>query len=231
MRRDMAKVLVGRPRRGPRLSSKRNKQHQRALLEPETAPAREPMSLGRGTKWLNENLAPLERFLDKQVGRPWDKVYSELSECLRPSNAVQQHVRDHVRDFVVDRVFERDGQFVGSPLERAGAVGRTALVPALLRVSAQRSVAPRVRPAPQAPPRRETAAGMRPQHPLGRAEPLAASHRWRLVRVRSDAGPAQGRGSSAGLGPLVAWPGERPVARPASGGGRRLRLPPHLRGP
>jgi hypothetical protein len=52
------------------------------------------------TKELNENLAPLKRYLRKQVGRPWNAVYRDLSARLRPTSAVQQHVRDHLWDYV-----------------------------------------------------------------------------------------------------------------------------------
>jgi hypothetical protein len=52
------------------------------------------------SKYLNENLAPLRRYLAQQVGRPWDKVYSEIAARLRVDSSVQQHVRDHLRDFV-----------------------------------------------------------------------------------------------------------------------------------
>ena len=51
-----------------------------------------------GLKLLNENLAPLRRYLERQVGRPWDKVYSEIAEGLRVASTVQRHVRDHLRD-------------------------------------------------------------------------------------------------------------------------------------
>src|ERR1700736_4653085 len=53
-----------------------------------------------GRKELNENLAPLRRYLERQVGRPWNKVYSEIARHLRVDSAVQQHVREHLRDFV-----------------------------------------------------------------------------------------------------------------------------------
>jgi hypothetical protein len=53
-----------------------------------------------GFKVLNENLAPLRRYLEAQVGRPWDKIYSEIAANLCVSNTVQQHVRDHIKDFV-----------------------------------------------------------------------------------------------------------------------------------
>jgi hypothetical protein len=65
----------------------------------------------------------LRRFLHKQVGRPWDKVLSEICEFIRLDSAVQSHVRDHLEDFVEIHVFEQDGilchghgWFLGKPL-------------------------------------------------------------------------------------------------------------------
>jgi hypothetical protein len=43
----------------------------------------------------------LKRYLARQVGRPWNKVYAEICANLRVDSTVQQHVRDHLRDFVV----------------------------------------------------------------------------------------------------------------------------------
>src|SRR6185436_8226428 len=70
----------------------------------------EPKSAARKTKALNENLAPLRRYLESNVGRPWNKVYSELSENLKVTSAVQQHVRDHVEDFVAVKTRMRAGE-------------------------------------------------------------------------------------------------------------------------
>lgn len=72
--------------------------------------AREPRGPVRKTKRLNENLAPLRRYLEGQVGRPWRKVYAEISENLKPSSTVQQHVRDHVEDFVAVKTRTRAGE-------------------------------------------------------------------------------------------------------------------------
>src|SRR5947209_3737612 len=98
MREDMAKVIVERPRIKPRNTRKGRR------VDPDDLPAYEGMRRAhawRGErKQLNENLAPLRRYLAKQVGRPWDKVYSEISTHLRVDNVVQQHVRDHLHDFV-----------------------------------------------------------------------------------------------------------------------------------
>jgi hypothetical protein len=51
-------------------------------------------------KFLNENLAPLRRFLHQSVGRPWNDVYSEISQHIRLSSAVQFHILQHIGDFV-----------------------------------------------------------------------------------------------------------------------------------
>ena len=65
---------------------------------------------GRLVKYLNENLAPLRRFLAGSVGRPWSKIYAELAEHLKPASAVQQHVRDHLKDFVALRAVVLGGR-------------------------------------------------------------------------------------------------------------------------
>lgn len=103
MRSDMAKVIVERPRYGSSLPSQKKgylKQFQHTPLEEQ--PRREPM-LGhwRGRqRFLNEHLGPMRRFLQSNVGRPWNKVHQELCEYVSFENAVQGHVLDHIYDFV-----------------------------------------------------------------------------------------------------------------------------------
>ena len=98
MRSDMAKVIVERPRRVERATAK-----GRAVAA-EDLPAQEGMRARHVRNWggkvLNENLAPLRRYLERQVGRPWNTVYAEICANLRPASAVQQHVRDHLQHFV-----------------------------------------------------------------------------------------------------------------------------------
>lgn len=110
MRKDMSKVIVERPRHdhaGKRYRPGRT----RVVTDDDGEPlrAREPMRRADKTKNLNENLAPLKRYLNAQVGRPWNKVYADIAENLRPSSTVQQHVRDHVEDFVAIRTRMKDG--------------------------------------------------------------------------------------------------------------------------
>jgi hypothetical protein len=98
MRRDMDKVLVERPRRF--WSAKR----QGRTLPHELLPKRLGMSRGaqeaQGEKDLNENLAPLRRYLERQIGRSWNKVYGEMRAHIDPSNTVQAHILTHVDNFL-----------------------------------------------------------------------------------------------------------------------------------
>jgi hypothetical protein len=131
MRPDMAKVIVERPRIGSRMRGK-SKGYRRSLqrLWHEGLPAREGIKRRHQghTKWLNEHLGPLRRYLDSQVGRPWNKVFSEICAHIDRSSAVQDHVRDHVADYVVTHVIEIDGvpcfgegRLYGQPLRAWGS--------------------------------------------------------------------------------------------------------------
>lgn len=96
MRSDMSKVIVERPRRGGGRDRK-----GRPAREFEDMPSKQSMKRGHSDlKELNENLTPLKRYLRKNVGRPWNKVFSEICENIRVDNAVQKHVRSHVYHYV-----------------------------------------------------------------------------------------------------------------------------------
>jgi hypothetical protein len=98
MREDMARVIVERPRIKPFNTRKGRVQPLEDL--PQHEGMRRTQAMRGDRKQLNENLNPFRRYLESQVGRPWSKVYSEISAHLRVDSAVQQHVRDHLRDFV-----------------------------------------------------------------------------------------------------------------------------------
>ena len=112
MRRDMAKVIVEGARHGGDggKSVPVKGWYKNAGLD--DLPAKEGMRrpYGFGRKELNENIEPLRRYLRRQVGRPWNDVYSDISQHLRPTNAVQQHVRDHVGWEVEQDVAVIDGK-------------------------------------------------------------------------------------------------------------------------
>ena len=102
MRSDMHKVIVERPRQGSRGRIRGTPWEKNTALEdlPRNEGVRKAHSARGDMRTLNENLAPLRRYLFQQVGRHWDAVYSEISAGLRATSAVQQHVRDHVWDYV-----------------------------------------------------------------------------------------------------------------------------------
>jgi hypothetical protein len=109
MREDMAKVIVERPRKGRGLEGKgRYRYYQRIDLD--ELPASESMRPRFGRrKWLNENLAPLKKFLRSRVGRPWNNVYSEIRERISVNSAVQLHIWQHVQEFVCMNVLDQFG--------------------------------------------------------------------------------------------------------------------------
>jgi len=113
MRADMAKVIVERPRhKGWAWNKPKGYARKLRRLAEDGPPAREGIKRpwrGR-TKALNEHLGPLRRYLDSQVGRPWDKVFAEICAHINRNSAVQDHVRDHVKDYVLTQVLIKGGE-------------------------------------------------------------------------------------------------------------------------
>jgi len=120
MRPDMAKVVTESPRRG---SGDRNHKSRARVsvttldLDGDHGPRHLKMSrhvrTGRGYaegKDFSDKLGPLKKFLRKQVGRPWDAVYSELSTHLDKRTVSGLHIWDHVWQFVERHCEEIDGQ-------------------------------------------------------------------------------------------------------------------------
>lgn len=112
MRNDMSKVIVERPRLGGGKSRKGREIDPDLQVSHEGM--RKPYVRNYTEKSLNENLAPLRRFLFSQVGKRWDDVYSDVAKNLRTDNTVQQHVRDHLEDFVAVRTSLKDGKIMVS---------------------------------------------------------------------------------------------------------------------
>lgn len=127
MRFDMAKVIVERPRlrRAPRGQGSpypRAHLNRRYARDLENAPAKLGMSAGHKVEWLNENLAPLRRYLLAQVGRPYNSVFAEISAHVKVTSAVQAHILQHLEDFVATSVVS-----IGGVLYAAGRHGLRAL--------------------------------------------------------------------------------------------------------
>jgi len=108
MRPDMFHLLVERPRL--RIPKRNGSHYPRGSLKGrfehdiEDAPTKLGMRFPHATKWLNENLAPLRRFLRAQLGRPWSKVRSEIRAVVDARSAVKLHILEHLDDFVVEHV-------------------------------------------------------------------------------------------------------------------------------
>jgi len=111
MRPDMAKVIVERPRKGG--GGKYPRVHVRvaALHDFEDAPTREAHTSRhfRHRKWLNENLAPLHRFLRSNLGKPWCEVHAEIAAQVPRDSAIQYHVWQHLQWDVAEDVVMVDG--------------------------------------------------------------------------------------------------------------------------
>jgi len=105
MREDMYKVIVERPRRG-----KEGYTIAARLRNDFDGPMRHGMRAGYGYRDLNENLAPLRRYLHAQIGRPWNKVFSEICAGIDRRNTVQQHIHQHIRDLLSIDVDVREGR-------------------------------------------------------------------------------------------------------------------------
>lgn len=103
MRQDMAKVIVTRARLGGGMTRKGR------VDEFENTPAIESMTrkhkAAYNNKQLNEYLSPLYRYLDKQVGRPWNDVYSEIRSQIKTGHTVQEHVLIHVKERIYENTF------------------------------------------------------------------------------------------------------------------------------
>jgi hypothetical protein len=57
-----------------------------------------------GSKYFNDNLPPLVRFLNSQVGKSWDGVYARLSRQLDKGTASGLHVFQHLEEMLAVKV-------------------------------------------------------------------------------------------------------------------------------
>ena len=106
-RSDMYKIVVERPRRSKDLKA-RALRFRNSL----DGPSHLGMRVGYGYRELNENLAPLRRYLHSQVGRPWDRVFGEICSRIDRRNPVQRHIHQHIDQFIATRVQIRAGKLI-----------------------------------------------------------------------------------------------------------------------
>ena len=100
----MKKVVVERPRWGSR--QRNRKFGARLKYVPDHDYDEQPKrprgfeAYGGERKEFTDVLGPLKGFLRKNVGRPWDKVYSELCAGLDKRKVTGWHIFTHVEQFV-----------------------------------------------------------------------------------------------------------------------------------
>ena len=109
MRTDYDKIICERPRRGSSNSYgevRAKVERYRSSDEDRTLPKHMPMrkvfkeNYGVHAKEFSDYLAPLKRWLDKQVNRPWNNVKSDLHSMLDSRRTTDQHVWQHVKHWV-----------------------------------------------------------------------------------------------------------------------------------
>jgi len=131
MRSDMAKVVTERPRRGHGNPSKKwgRRLRQDEYVADDHGPTRAPIARRHEYGWWNAKefsdlLGPLRRYLRKQVGRPWEKVWSEITRTLDSRSLTGSHIFDHIRSDVEHHaVMGRDGSLYHSRLSWRGPIG------------------------------------------------------------------------------------------------------------
>jgi len=124
VRHDIAKLICERPRRGSR-KDRLDRPYRREFVwsrlvqegREEDSPLRESIrkKWGFDHKEFSDYLAPIKGFLKKSVGRPWDDVWSEISQNLSLGSATQRHVLGHVDGYVEKHAIEQeDGSITNS---------------------------------------------------------------------------------------------------------------------
>lgn len=108
-------ILIERPRGGWKVSAKKLTGY-RKNLDKITKEASEDGLLSpyllktwKRSKYFDDHLAPLRRWLHSQVGQPWDDVYSQICDRLDGSTVTGRHVLSHLWHFVELHVVLIDG--------------------------------------------------------------------------------------------------------------------------
>src|SRR5215471_3836174 len=117
MRSDMHKVVVERERHG---STRKNRKWGKRFPfvddhdyedQPKFVSSGRRRQYGPHCKWFTDVLGPLEGLLRKNIGRPWDNVYSELRRGLDVRKVTGLHIFQHLEQMVDLNCFEdEDGK-------------------------------------------------------------------------------------------------------------------------
>ena len=75
-----------------------------------------------GRKYFSDLLGPLQRWLQSQVGRPWNDVYSEACAVIKPDSVVRAHIKTHLLEFVERNTFMHEGVVCFLDTSRLGGI-------------------------------------------------------------------------------------------------------------
>jgi len=103
----MHKVVVERPRWNPGSGKNGRRANLPDELLPKFEGIKRPHSCRKG---LTDLLGPLRRWLQAQVGRPWNDVYSEACAVIKPDSIIRVHVKTHLLQFVERHTFMHAGK-------------------------------------------------------------------------------------------------------------------------
>jgi hypothetical protein len=121
MRKDMKKVLISRSRVGGINQSKRRKIDINQIDDfddfddgyPQRISAKkDTVGLRGDEKEQTDLMGPLRRYLRKQVGRPWNDVWSEI--CENNKDYMGEHLKLHVEwEVITDCWLDENGELTG----------------------------------------------------------------------------------------------------------------------
>lgn len=82
----------------------------------DTGPSRISSSRGRqygyDGKSPGDYLKPLDRFMEKNIGKSWNDAYSEICKVADPRSMQGNHLRDHARQYLNSRYFFYSGYYI-----------------------------------------------------------------------------------------------------------------------
>ncbi len=119
MRSDFAKVIVERPRGGSSLRNLKTRMPRIHSWDSETDDYSGPSRVSRRERWYSrsaksqtDSLNPLTRFLHTQVGKPWNRVWSEVKHQFDERSTMQWHFVLHLKQMVKLNCFVGRGGMV-----------------------------------------------------------------------------------------------------------------------
>src|SRR5579883_3019933 len=112
MRSDMKKVVVERPRWGSRQRNRKFGARLRYIEDHDYDEQPKRVSISESyrdpdyEKEFTDVLGPLQKFLRRHVGVPWNDIYSEMCASLDKRKVTGKHVFDHLERMVEVNCYE-----------------------------------------------------------------------------------------------------------------------------